>query len=568
MTVVLNPCVVSPPHMVSQNINGENTEIVSTNLSFGAAIHLPSNHPQENALNAPSVNNFYLESQRQDNLKEGNVASLNNDYINFLSLSGTGGIASSPSKDPLPMHSIGCDKKGDTRINAPRNPHHFVPIPFPPSEANDSMDPHSPPTQSRGLDPILQQLSFGPNNPKFVQNECSFPDIVLGRVSVDAPPPLKPISTSPIPYSDADLVHGLNYNEGNLLKPLSLDFIDNIEIIEDDQILIPPSIMDKGSVPFERTLYGYFVGDRLAFPFVRDRVFELWKEHGLYDIFINSDDVFFFKFDNIVGMNFVLQKSIWRINGFPLFLRKWDPKVFIEKPTHDRVPVWVNIFGIPLQLFNKDGLSLIASKLGKPLEVDSYTTTMCERAMDRAVYARILIEMSAKDPWAKEIKIKAITATGSTSTTLKVEYSWIPKRCDHCKIFGHDHAMCPTHMISSPDPKSAMPTPKEVDNEGYQTVKRRSQSLPNPKKKIPINNRKGKGPAIKISQVYKPVTRVEPKKKVSTNMFDALSHQRVDDIDDASRVPPIISPSTTHPASDALPSSSHGGCISSPIDQG
>ncbi|CAI9266084.1 unnamed protein product [Lactuca saligna] len=149
---------------------------------------------------------------------------------------------------------------------------------------------------------------------------------------------------------------------------------------------------------------------------------------------------------------------------------------------------------------------------------------MCERAMGRAVYARILIEMSAKDPWAKEIKIKAITAKGSTSTTLRVEHSWIPKRCDHCKIFGHGHATCPTHTISSPDPKSAMPTPKEVDNEVYQTVKRRSQSFPNPKKKIPINNHKGKGPAINISQVYKPVTRVEPKKKVSTNMFDALSH--------------------------------------------
>ncbi|CAH1426444.1 unnamed protein product [Lactuca virosa] len=141
-------------------------------------------------------------------------------------------------------------------------------------------------------------------------------------------------------------------------------------------------------------------------------------------------------------------------------------------------------------------------------------------------------------------------------------------RCDHCKIFGHDHDTCPTHTISTPDPKSDMPTPKHVDNEGYQMVKRRSRTFPIPKKKIPIDNRKEKGPAIKISQVYKPVTHVEPKKKASTNMFDALSHQRVDDIDDDSRVPPVIHSSTTHPASDAMPRSSHGGCFSSPIDQG
>ncbi|KAL7586776.1 hypothetical protein Lser_V15G38819 [Lactuca serriola] len=61
-------------------------------------------------------------------------------------------------------------------------------------------------------------------------------------------------------------------------------------------------------------------------------------------------------------------------------------------------------------------------------------------------------------------------------------------------------------------------------------------------------------------------------------MFDALSHQRLDDIDDDSRVPPIIDddscvPPVIHsrdiyPVSDELPNSSHGGRISSPIDQG
>ncbi|CAI9295446.1 unnamed protein product [Lactuca saligna] len=285
--------------------------------------------------------------------------------------------------------------------------------------------------------------------------------------------------------------------------------------------------MEKGSIPFEQTLYGYFVGKRLAFPIVKQRTQELWKDHGLCDLFINDDDVFFFKFDNLMGMNYILQKGIWKINGIPLFIRKWDPNVFIEQPTHDRVPVWVNIFGIPLQLFNKDGLSLIARKLGKPLEVDSYTTTMCERATGRAVFACILIEMSAKDPWAKEIKIEAIVNKGATSTKLRVEYPWNPKRCDHCKIFGHDLATCPIHTTSTPTPKPTMPPLKEVDNEGFQKVKRKTRSVPILKKKIPNDNRKGKGPALQISQSK-----------------------------------------DTLPASDALPSSSHGGCISSPIDQG
>ncbi|CAH1439103.1 unnamed protein product [Lactuca virosa] len=198
------------------------------------------------------------------------------------------------------------------------------------------------------------------------------------------PPPSGPIPLhlvsnvdDPIRMSDPAV---LNNEAVPHVSPLKLDFINNLETSDDDVLIIPSDIISKGSIPFERTLYGYFVGKRFAFPLVKDRLQDIWKEHGICDIFINNDDMFFFKFDNDKGMNYVLQKGIWKINGIPLFLRKWDPNVFIEKPTHDRVLVWVNIFGIPLQLFNKDGLSLIASKLGKPLEVDSYRTTMCEQA--------------------------------------------------------------------------------------------------------------------------------------------------------------------------------------------
>lgn len=99
-------------------------------------------------------------------------------------------------------------------------------------------------------------------------------------------------------------------------------------------------------------------------------------------------------------------------------------------------------------------------------------------------------------------------------------------------------------------------------------VKRRIRTVPIPKKKTPIDNRKGKGPTLQISQIYKPVNREQPKEKVTTNMFDALSHERVDDIDDDSLVPTVIHSSDTHPACEALPSSSQAGCISSPIDQG
>ncbi|GJV17660.1 ARID DNA-binding domain-containing protein [Tanacetum coccineum] len=40
------------------------------------------------------------------------------------------------------------------------------------------------------------------------------------------------------------------------------------------------------------------------------------------------------------------------------------------------VPVWVKLHGVPMTTFSDDGLSAIATKLGTPLMIDSYTSDM------------------------------------------------------------------------------------------------------------------------------------------------------------------------------------------------
>ena len=47
-----------------------------------------------------------------------------------------------------------------------------------------------------------------------------------------------------------------------------------------------------------------------------------------------------------------------------------------------------------MDAFIGDGLTIIASKLGTPMLLDSYKTTMCEESWDRNIYARALIELN------------------------------------------------------------------------------------------------------------------------------------------------------------------------------
>nr|GEX15404.1 hypothetical protein [Tanacetum cinerariifolium] len=79
------------------------------------------------------------------------------------------------------------------------------------------------------------------------------------------------------------------------------------------------------------------------------------------------------------------------------------------------IPVWVKLHGVPVTAFSEDGLSVIATKLGNPLMLDSYTSDMCMQS------------------WGRE---------GHHACNVRVEYEWKPPRCSFCKVFGHMHEEC------------------------------------------------------------------------------------------------------------------------------
>ncbi|GJS51186.1 stigma-specific STIG1 family protein [Tanacetum coccineum] len=56
---------------------------------------------------------------------------------------------------------------------------------------------------------------------------------------------------------------------------------------------------------------------------------------------------------------------------------EWNPYVNLMKEDVGNVPVWVKIHGVLVTASSEDGVSVIATKLGTPLMLNSYTSDMC-----------------------------------------------------------------------------------------------------------------------------------------------------------------------------------------------
>ncbi|GJZ67277.1 retrotransposon protein, putative, ty1-copia subclass [Tanacetum coccineum] len=140
-------------------------------------------------------------------------------------------------------------------------------------------------------------------------------------------------------------------------------------------VVVPVESIRSTSERFANTAYGFFLGKRVAYPVVANYV---RNTCGSMD-----------------GFDAMLENSPWFIRNNPLILKKWHPNEYLLKEDVSTVPVWVKLHGVPVTAFSEDGFSAIATKLGTPLMLDSYTSDMCMQSWGRLSYARVMIELRA-----------------------------------------------------------------------------------------------------------------------------------------------------------------------------
>ncbi|CAI9259090.1 unnamed protein product [Lactuca saligna] len=230
----------------------------------------------------------------------------------------------------------------------------------------------------------------------------------------------------------------------NNVVDLNIKVIPKVDGKPNGKVELPYADLMLGGAPYHATLYGFFVGKKLAFPTVNHFSFKMWKIFGLKDILVNDEGFFFFKFDSKEGMMNVLEGGPWLINNVPMFVQRWRPGLVLSKPQINSVPVWVKVFNVPLEYWNSKGITLIANEIGKPIAMDKITQKMCNEHWGRPAFMRFLVEMSVEVEWMKELSVVSIDfGTGEkVESKCRVEYAWRPDVCNHCKVYGHKNSNC------------------------------------------------------------------------------------------------------------------------------
>ncbi|GJU01387.1 hypothetical protein Tco_1111725 [Tanacetum coccineum] len=222
---------------------------------------------------------------------------------------------------------------------------------------------------------------------------------------------------------EASEIFGTSKNDANLNEPIG--FQETLDATV-KPTAFTYSFANAVSARFANTLYGYFIGDRLAFPLVENYVNNTWAKYGLKRIQLH-ENFFMFQFNTKEGMESVMANGPWLIRYVPLILNIWTPTTDLKKDVISTAPL--------------------------------------------NTYARVLVEFSADEELKKSIVVAIPRGNGKghTLVTVDVEYEWTPPRCSICKVFDHKSEKCPTL------PKVDVMVNEK--NDGFTEVKRKKRIL-------------------------------------------------------------------------------------------
>lgn len=103
--------------------------------------------------------------------------------------------------------------------------------------------------------------------------------------------------------------------------------------------------------------------------------------------------------------------------GGLLILKQWHRMMKLSKEDKKSIPVWVKFYNIPLEYWDEDGLSRIASAVGVPLFMDQPTSSG-----SRISFARVCVNIQADSLFPDNFVI----TSGDESISIRVEYQGVP----------------------------------------------------------------------------------------------------------------------------------------------
>ncbi|XVE49046.1 hypothetical protein DITRI_Ditri01bG0050700 [Diplodiscus trichospermus] len=122
-----------------------------------------------------------------------------------------------------------------------------------------------------------------------------------------------------------------------------------------DRVIVAPlaEVFEEGVEIWRNVVMAKFIGKIPNFSLFQRLVNVLWGNDGQVDIRPVGVNVFIIQFLNSPTRDWVLESGPWHIQNKPIIVRKWEPGLRSLEFNLEKIPVWIQLGNLPLELFTQ-----------------------------------------------------------------------------------------------------------------------------------------------------------------------------------------------------------------------
>lgn len=143
----------------------------------------------------------------------------------------------------------------------------------------------------------------------------------------------------------------------------------------------------------QSSLYAKFLGKALSLDQAKLALAEAWRGLGDFTIADLPNGFYYIRCENQAMQSKLLCESPWRVAACILQLAPWRESFQPALEKLSSAIVWIQIFRLPMELWEGEILEMVASQFGRVLKVDEHTIDR-----SRAKFARVCVELDLNNP--------------------------------------------------------------------------------------------------------------------------------------------------------------------------
>lgn len=159
-----------------------------------------------------------------------------------------------------------------------------------------------------------------------------------------------------------------------------------------------------------------------------------WKLQGSVRVRGKARANYVYEFDNVEDMQFLVDEGPWAIQNKLLVMEFWTPNLVLSEHTVTKCPLWVQIWGLPLEYLTTANAVAIRSLVGHAIHVDS-----TDQGIRNLRYLRVQVNLDPHKPFLMGFYIQL--ANGRI-IWIQLRYERVFRICRKCGCIGHIDRDC------------------------------------------------------------------------------------------------------------------------------